>query len=234
METTRVDIAYRPLRIGWVIRQNDIEAFRRAVRLSYALWGGRFNPILIADRADEAERLVDLFRCDLIWSLSDSSEVRGFASRFPHLIKPFFGDALFMGSANDRWYAQILDVHNAVAYTHDRPQWQEIKHRGARVYTWQPDDPLKDVFLVQFGAYPSAEETGLDYQEMLMQASDATETAIGSGVIPEDHVAPGHPSIMFISRLGLRRHYAIDARWDHPGFFVGDATDVEVLITLSR
>jgi len=36
METTRVDLAYRPLRIGWAIRPGDVEAFRSAARLSYA------------------------------------------------------------------------------------------------------------------------------------------------------------------------------------------------------
>jgi len=43
LDTIRVDICYRPLRIGWAINPGDIEAFRRAVRLSYALWGGRFK-----------------------------------------------------------------------------------------------------------------------------------------------------------------------------------------------
>lgn len=48
MDTLRVDICYRPLRIGWVIQSGDVSAFRQAVKLSHTLWGGRFNPILMA------------------------------------------------------------------------------------------------------------------------------------------------------------------------------------------
>ena len=69
MNTIRVDICYRPLRIGLAIRSDDIDAFRQAVRLSHTLWGGRFNPILIVDREEEAKRLIDLFRVDLIWPI---------------------------------------------------------------------------------------------------------------------------------------------------------------------
>jgi type I restriction enzyme R subunit len=43
MDTLRVDICYRPLRIAWVIKSGDFEAFRQAVKLSYTLWGGFLN-----------------------------------------------------------------------------------------------------------------------------------------------------------------------------------------------
>jgi hypothetical protein len=66
MDTARVDICYRPLRVAWAIHSGDREGFRRAVRLTHTLWGGRFNPIVMADRVDEARRLMDLFRVDLI------------------------------------------------------------------------------------------------------------------------------------------------------------------------
>ena len=52
LDTLRVDICYRPLRVGWVIKLGDTDAFRQAVKFSHTLWGGRFNPILMADRED--------------------------------------------------------------------------------------------------------------------------------------------------------------------------------------
>lgn len=47
METIRVNICYRPLRIAWALHSRDREAFREAVRLTHTLWGGRFNPIIM-------------------------------------------------------------------------------------------------------------------------------------------------------------------------------------------
>ena len=65
-DTRRVDLSYRPLRIGWAVREGDTTAIRQAVRYSHALWGGRFNPILVIDREEEVRQLVELFRLDLV------------------------------------------------------------------------------------------------------------------------------------------------------------------------
>ena len=89
VDTLRVDICYRPLRIGWVIHSGDTDAFRQAVKLSHTLWGGRFNPIFMADREDEALRLVDLFRVDMLLPVGTSDVVKAFPKKFPHLINPF-------------------------------------------------------------------------------------------------------------------------------------------------
>jgi hypothetical protein len=183
VDTIRVDISYRPLRIGWAIQAGDLEAFRSAVRLSYALWGGRFNPILIADNDDETKQLVDLFRVDLIWPIGNGDLLKALPATFPHLISPFFHDSLFVGGANERKHAQVLDVQNTVSHLIDRPDWQRVKNRGVRLYTWQPDDPLADSFLVQFGAYPSIDETWVDYRTILKRAADATEHALASDTV---------------------------------------------------
>ena len=230
MDTLRVDICYRPLRIGWAIGAGDITAFRKAVRLSYALWGGRFNPILIADHDEETKQLVDLFRVDVIWPIGDGDGVKALPEKFPYLINPIFHDTLFVGGANDRKHSQVLDVHNTLSHLSDTPAWRSFKDRGVRLYTWQPDDPLADLFLVQFGGYPSVEETWVDYRAMLQRAAEATEHPLALGAtIPAD--VSDHPTIPFVSRLGLRRHHSIALGWDSPGFFVGDAGNVDDLVS---
>jgi hypothetical protein len=229
MDTLRVDICYRPLRIGWAIRGGDIEAFRRAVRLSYALWGGRFNPILLADRNEEATALIDLFRIDLVMPVDESDELKTFVSRFPHLIRPFSPNSLFVGDANKGRHAQALDVHNLLVHLRDTPELGIIKDRGLRLYTWGSGDPLADVFLVQFGAYPSVEEIGVDYRGMLLQAAQGTEYPLDStSAIPLDVLE--RLTISYLSRHGLRRHYSVPAGSDSPGFFVGDSTNVGDLV----
>ena len=114
-ETLRVDLVYRPLRIGWAVQAGDIASIRSAMRYSHARWGGRFNPIVVVDRDEEARSLVELFRVDLIMPVGDSADVRDFSKRFPHLIKPFFGDAVFV--KDERWrsnFSHVLDIYNAM------------------------------------------------------------------------------------------------------------------------
>lgn len=229
MDTLRVDICYRPLRIGWVIQSGDIVAFRQAVKLSHTLWGGRFNPILMADREEEARRLIDLFRVDLLLPVVTNNQVTDFLKKFPHLINPFFHDAIFIGGANEQKRAQLLDVHNALAHLRDKPEWKTINDKGVRIYNWQTDDPLADVFLTQFGSYPSPDETGINYREMLTKAFEATEINLESvSPIPADVL--DHPSIAYLSRHALERHYGIRAGWDSPGFFVGDVSNLDDLV----
>lgn len=229
MDTIRVDVCYRPLRIGWAIRAGDIEAFRQVVRLSHALWGGRFNPIVILDREEEADRLVDLFRVDMILPVGDSDVVKTFPKRYPHLLTPFMTKSVIVDDKKDRAFANVLDVDNALLHLRDRPEWQVVKDKGFRVYNWQANDPLADIFLLQFGAYPLADEIGIDYRDMLVKATEATEYSVDPAQpLPVDIL--DHPSISFLSKWGLKRHYGIQARNDFPGFFVGDATNLDDLI----
>ncbi len=229
MDTLRVDICYRPLRIGWVIKSGDVGAFRQAVKLSHTLWGGRFNPILIADREDEARRLVDLFRVDLLLPVGDADGVKTFARKFPHLINPFHHDSIFIAGANETKRAQLLDIHNALAHLRDKPEWKAINDQGFRIYNWQADDPLADVFLTQFGAYPSANEIGINYREILAQVFETTEFDLDPvSPIPADILS--HPSITHLSCHALKRHYGVQAGWDSPGFFVGDASNLDDLV----
>ena len=230
METIRVDICYRPLRIGWAIKAGDIGAFRQAVRLSYTMWGGRFNPIIVVDHEEEARRLVDLFRVDILLPIGDSESAKEFPKRFPHLINPLFTDAIFIGGAHERKKAQVLDVHNALVHLRDTTKWKAIRDARVQIFRWQPDDPLADVFLVQFGAYPDPAEIGIDYRDMLMQAADAKEFMLDrSGPIPGEVL--NRPSIAFLSRHGLERHHSVHLGWDTPGFFVGDVTNVDDLVS---
>lgn len=234
METVRVDIVYRPLRICWAIKGGDKEAFRKAVRQSHALWGGRYNLIVIVDRESEARQLIEVFRADVIFPIGESNEVKSFVEKFPHLINPLFHDGVFILHGKGEVRSQILDVHNAFTYLRDRPEWKELKERGVRLYKWSPDDPLADIFLMHLGGYPSTNDLGTDelsinYAEMLKDAVDAKEFYIDPiKELPADILE--HPSIAYFSRHGLERHYSFRIGWDNPGFFFGDASNLDDLV----
>jgi hypothetical protein len=229
VETVRVDICYRPLRIGWAIKAGDMDAFRDAAKISFALWGGRFNPIIVVDQEERAQELIDVFRVDLILPLGDSQEVKDFPKKFPHLITPFHHNNVFVGDEANGVRCQVLDVHNALLSSEDMPEWKAAKEKGIRLYSWAPDDPLADVFLMHFGEYPSKDEIHIDYRGLLKQAGEAKEIAI-------DPAAPltadlfGYPSVSFVSRLGIEPHYGVRGGWDTPGFFSGDANNFDDLV----
>jgi hypothetical protein len=200
------------------------------VRYSHALWGGRFNPILVIDREAETDLLIDLFRVDFIMPIGESVEVKNLPKRYPHLITPFFHDAIFIkGNQGYPHHAKVLDVYNALAYLRDKPEWKAIKEKGLRLLAWQPDDSLADAFLTHWGEYPSIDEVGTDYRALFMNACEGTVLTIDPGCqIPA--AAIEHPGISFLSRYGLSRLYNVRSPWDSPGFFVGSVSDVDDLV----
>src|SRR5579872_7319605 len=229
MESIRVGVRYRPLRIAWAIR-SDIHSFRTAVRTSHALWGGRFNPLILVDEQKEAENLVDLFRVDAILPIGDSEDVRTFPNRFPHLIKPFFHDRIFVGDGEYGSPSQVLDIQNALEHLRYHPEWEGVKKQGVRIYTWKPDDPLADAFLTHLGEYPSADEARINYREIFRNAAEATEVELEpDSTLPTDTFE--HPSISFLSRLGLQPHYGVPTGWAQPGFYSGNAGNLNDLVT---
>ena len=228
MDTVRVNILYRPLRICWAIKEGDHGAFREAVRLNHALWGGRFNPIAVVDRDKEARAIVGAFGADLVQPLGTGEEVKAIAASFKHLISPFLDDTLFVGQADDA-RAQVLDVHNAIVRSIDEPEWKQLKERKPRIYTWSQDDALADIFLMQLGAYPAKESIHLDYSAMFKNALEAEEVTINAGANLAADIFD-HPSIAYLSRHRLQRHYSIRSYRDHHGFFVGDAANLDDLV----
>jgi hypothetical protein len=123
VSSVQVRIAYRPLRIGWAIRAGDLSALRSAVSVSFALWGGTFNPIIAVDKPALAENLIDQFRVDVICPIGDSDEVKSFSKRFPHLISPFLPDSIFVNDGDGGARSQALDVHNALVHLRDDPDF---------------------------------------------------------------------------------------------------------------
>jgi hypothetical protein len=229
MDTARVDICYRPIRIAWAIRSNDKDAFRRAVRLTHTLWGGRFNPVVIADRADEAANIIDLFRADLVVPVGDSAEVKDFPKLFPYLISPFMGDGLFEQHKRGG-RARLLDVHNAFVYWRGSSEWKRHEENGFRQFVWERDDPLADPLLILTGAYPEPDEIGLNYGEILAQATTCIVCPIEKAQpLPLDLL--NRPSLGYLTRIGISRHYSVQNFWDYPGYFIGDADNLDDLVT---
>lgn len=230
MDTLRVDICYRPLRIAWVVAKGDLAGLRKAIRLSQMLWGGRYNPIVVADEPELAARLIELFRVDFIWPVGSAPEATEFEKRFPHLIVPFFGESLFHGDSGPESRCQILDISNALATIASSRSATEIKNQDFRIYNWDESDPLADLFLIQFGVFPAKDEIPIDYSEQFNRTLTPTQHQLAQNVeIPADVF--DHPSLAYLARHNLRPHYGLSAGWDFPGFYVGDSSNFADLVS---
>jgi hypothetical protein len=229
METARVDITYRPLRIGFALISSDLVSFRKVVRLCSAFWGGLYNPIIAADMPESA-KLVEVFRPDFLVPIGDDPAIAAFIARFPHLINPLFPQQLFFAPSHGReGQARLLDMQNLIVHHQDSAEWKALVNAGFRFPRWALDDPLADAFLAQFGGFPNPTEIGLDYDKFVSQAT----TAIDIDVKPNAILPPiilDHPSIAYLNRHGLEPHYNSNASWIYHGLYLGDASNSADLI----
>jgi hypothetical protein len=218
------------MRIAWAVHSGDRDAIRRAVKLTNAFWGGRYNPIVFADHPENAKRLIDVFRADHIVALGDAPELQVLRDEYPHLINPFFHDELFVDRQFGQARSHLLDVQNALLYWTKQRDWSGAREHGFRRIVWDNADPMADAWLFQFGAFPEPDEIGIDYTTILRQPTEASDFRIEAAAPLSDEVF-NHLTLSYINRYGLYRHYSVRAGREDPGFFVGDVSNNEDLVT---
>jgi hypothetical protein len=100
---------------------------------------------------------------------------------------------------------------------------------GLDLYEWEVDDPLADVFLCSYGAFPSADETGVDYRGLVQTSLHGVRNIIQNG--SEVQISqPGRDTIASLNRAYMERHYAVRNDRDMPGFYIGEADNFDDLI----
>lgn len=230
MSTISLKLRYRPLRLGWCVTVGDIEAFRRAARMSFTMWGGRYNPIIPVDNPALAEDLAQLFRVDALVPMSDADGVKEFIEKQKHLPWPFCGDDLFVMQISGGNGPRLADISHPIS----RMNAQYYKNNpapepGLDLFEWEEDDPLADVFLCSYGAFPSSAETGIDYRGLAQAQLLGVRNVIQKGA----EIQPQHPAretIASLNRYLVETHYMVRNHWDHPGFYIGEADNFSDLV----
>jgi hypothetical protein len=230
MAPIHLQVRYRPIRIGWCVREGDLEEFRKAVRLTHTLWGGRFNPVIPLGDPELARQLVRAFRVDCLYCISQSSEGDKLLEEFKHLFWPSFHKELFVqgmrGQTND---ATFLDIYHPVRHLYeDKIKDREHPTWNAAIFQWQPSDPLADVFSVTFGAYPTKNDIGIDYDAFFRKYLAAREIGLENNTpLPASAFKEFTPSVLTMFDL---RPVDFDGGRDEPGIYYGQSGDFTDLV----
>lgn len=231
MDTLSLRITYRPLRIGWCVRHRNMDDVRRTLRRTHTLWGGRYNPIIPVGTDVDGRGLVRSFGVDVLYPAAEVPELTEFAESFPYLRWPgHFRSADFFVETNHGLQAPFLDISYPVFQLHEEYVKGEQKTGiSVTLFSWDPADPLADVFLAQFGSYPSTEDTGLDYVGFITKLLDGKSLSLETdGPVPADAFKAITPSA--ITRFDLAASGLV-AKKDG-GFYVGDANNFEDVVNL--
>lgn len=174
MTNLSLTVRYRPARIGWCVRDGNWDDLRLALRLTQIFWGGAFNPVVPVGTS--ASQLIKKFRVDVLFPINHSPEATAFAGSCEALPWPLFETELFtrLGDAPN-----FLDVSHPLKKIADEvllrngPVQQDAPLQGFQssqyvIVKWAENDPLADVLLATFGAYPTGDQTRRDYEGFLI------------------------------------------------------------------
>src|SRR5215210_7101325 len=143
MPTSSVQVGYRPLRIGFLVRQGWLEDVVEAARLNTLIWGGIRNPIISvgADSGGDVDRAIKAFRADVLHAVADDDGLRAVASRHPTLKWP--RDVERRGAFQPVGDGELHAVDMRIIVSH---YWEGIfRHGGESTVVWPNwslDDPM--------------------------------------------------------------------------------------------
>lgn len=63
MKPVTIQLGYRPLKIGFLVMENDIEGLKKVATLNTAIYGGFYNPIISVsqDNVESVHELISIF-----------------------------------------------------------------------------------------------------------------------------------------------------------------------------
>lgn len=201
MPAINVRLAYRPVRVGFLVRAGVLDDIRLAARLATLVWGGAYDPLLPVADTEQAARLVELFHPDVLYPVVADELLDEVVAAHPHLSVPHSLE-FFRGFAPHDDELPFLDVRRAISALNDK-----LRHEDTTPWVcpaWEDDEANAHLYAVLYGEY-GPEAPAPAYLEWFMQGLRAgrlgglpipglnwTRTPLGvTAVSLEPQVRPG-------------------------------------------
>jgi hypothetical protein len=160
MSTENISIEYRPLRIGFCVRNNEIEDVVAASRLNTLLWGGVHNPIIPVGAPHHlADHLVKLFQVDVLVPIADTPDIKAFTEKYKWARFPMVHHTNSILTEDNREptrkVVRVLDVSHLIRKFWDQDfRFARDDNSNCAMATWKSTDPNKNLLTLMFGGYP--------------------------------------------------------------------------------
>lgn len=170
MPATNVRVAYRPVRVGFLLRNGSLDDVRAAARLATLLWGGVYHALLPVENVEQAQRLVARFRPDVLHPVFTDDTLAAVVAAHPQLAWPRSLD-YFEGFTPHEGELPFLDVRPAMGAL-----YSELRLQRASPWlrpAWDESE-VAPLFAVLYGEY----EDG-DFAEWFVRALRAGQLDAG-------------------------------------------------------
>jgi hypothetical protein len=235
MPTTNITVRHRPNRIAFLVRPGELSDLEKTAAICTLLWGGIRNPIIPVATKDDAnaDALLANFQADILFPVAESDAINSFVERYPYLMNPRLSarEIFYQDWHTKKNRVAYLDVLNAIEKYWDR----ESKHAPkefesqCQLATWDRSDPLKEMFALSFGAYPTNLDLKEDFREAFLKGLRAKEIAIPAGGNVDRGLLHAIKP-MQLTGVDLRAYQGSFRTWSG-GVYFGDGKNFADLVT---
>jgi len=235
MSSLSVHVQYRPIKIGFCIRENNLEDYKKALQLTHTLWGGKYNPLIpIGNDEYAARRIIAFFKPDVLYPITSDDALINFIKQFPHIPWPFeLNKELFSGGALWDKQPNFLDIHNAARKLRDDAiKNNNIAKQLLTLIKWDAKDPLAPMFEAMFGSYPTQHEIDCNYDKLLSKLLPTNEITLDQNEsIPSSILKVCTRNILTSYGLGELEYDNFESPYYYSsGFYVGEIDDFNDLV----
>ncbi|MFA5106763.1 MAG: hypothetical protein WC497_00365 [Patescibacteria group bacterium] len=219
-----VRIEYRPLRLGFCVRDGHKQDIATAVKLNTILWGGIYNPLIpVGSKEGLDHALVKLFQVDALIPISKTPEINKFLEKYSwaRLPSSYNSELLLSEDSMNRKkkHVNVLDVSHILRKMWDTNfKFSKTDDSNCTLISWSNKDADKDLLPLLFGEYPK-KQLAYKYHHNFQKALKAKEiTLTGRRPVPKKLASTVTPLALTeqeIRSYGGNRHDA--------GVYIGDS-----------
>lgn len=223
MNTTRVYIKKRPIKIGFLIEEGNIEDLVEIAGINTLLWGGIYNPIIPINNSKRlGENLIKTFDVDtIICSKKNNKKINDFIKDKDYLKVGFEVEGVFLDKSNTIF--NYVDIRHLIYHI-----WDKIKNNNKSNYyivNWAKEDPLNNLFSIDFGYFDN--EIFSNIKDFYLSDLSAKEINLNCGeVLCEDLEMPFNPIIL--TGKGLQKTYRYKPH--NLSFYIGNENSFDDLL----
>lgn len=231
MASISLSVKYRPVKIGFLVRDGSIEDLVKSAGINTLLWGGIYNPIIpVSKDIKFAEQLINLFSVDVLFPVSHTNEIDELMKKYPLLRDPGH-------YAQNIFYEDYYTKKNILGYLSSlntiRYYWErEFKHKPEKhksncvLVKWKDEDDLKNLFSILFGFFPQEYNLKDDFESAFLKGLHAQEVKIN----PNNTIKENLASVVTPIRLTGLELQGYGGTWRGDGIYIGDHNNFKDLL----
>ena len=233
MAITNFAIKYRPLKIGFLVPDGDINSLVEVARINTLLWGGIHNPIIpVGSNTKEIIDLISSTPIDVLHPIVNTESVDIVLAAFPFLKSPHcFTYEMFTEDWHTKKQSPVyLDSLNIIEknyHKYFKGVPADKNHSNCVLPVWSTDDPLANIFSIAFGSYNNTFNLQDNFENAFLKGLRAEKVIIEKGKDIDASIG-GKIDPIILTSTELKNYRAELFRND--GVFVGDADSFDDLV----